>query len=288
MDEYGAADAEERLGLWRRFLPLAEASRWGTQVGNGYKYSPVREFYPDVYFNLHGWFYGDDPKNAALHAEYYVFEEHTLGPLVANAVDTLVALSGEDFAKLDAMTRRDLIDIARTTLARMIELQMARIGRVWNEYVFGGEADAVRRELAKTRALGQALTKVLGSSDEFSLNASLAGMRRHPTNPDFEKTLKGNAENIYCRSFIYELAKEIYEPAFAAFSRWAEGRLARGDRSRLNGTAAEQDKLFDAVREAFYAKPLAEMAPCPERALAALPGVLRRAADELTGGASGK
>ena len=285
---YGAQDAERRLGLWRRFLPLAEASRWGTQVGNGYRYNPVREFYPDVYFTFCGWFYGDDPKYAAQHAEYYVFEEHTLGPLVANAADTLVALSGEDFAKLDAMTRRDLLDIARTTLARMIELQMARIGRVWNEYVFGGEADAVRRELAKTRALGQALTQVLGSSDEFSLNAALADMRRHRTNPDFEKTLKGNAENSYCRSFVYELSKEVYEPAFAAFARWAEGRLARGDRSRLNGTAAEQDRLFAAVREAFYAKPLAEMAPCPERALAELPEVLRRAAGALTGKEAGK
>ena len=281
-------DAAKRLKLWKRFQPLAEASRWGTQVGNGYKYSPVREFYPDVYFNLHGWFYGDDAKYAAQHAEYYVFEEKTLGPLVTNAVDTLNALAHEDFTKLDAMTRRDFIDIARTTLARMIELQMARIGRVYGEYVFGGEADAVRRELEKTRALGRALTKVLESSNEFSLNASLAEMRRHPTNPDFEKTLKGNAENDYCRSFIYELSKEIYEPAFDAFAQWVEERLVRGDRLRLNGTADEQEKLFAAVREAFYAKPLAEMAPDSAHALAELPETLGDAAKTIVGAVVGR
>ena len=186
------------------------------------------------------------------------------------------------------MTRRDFIDIARTTLARMIELQMARIGRVYGEYVFGGEADAVRRELEKTRALGRALTKVLESSNEFSLNASLAEMRRHPTNPDFEKTLKGNAENDYCRSFIYELSKEIYEPAFDAFAQWVEERLVRGDRLRLNGTADEQEKLFAAVREAFYAKPLAEMAPDSAHALAELPETLGDAAKTIVGAVVGR
>lgn len=277
-------DAAKRLALWTRFRPLAEASRWGTQVGNGYKYAPVREYYPDTYFNLHGWFYGDDAKYAPLHAEYYEFQDWTLGRLVANAADTLAALAQEDFARLDALTRRDLIDIARTTLARMLELQMARIGKAHNAYVFGGDGTRVMRELEKTRRLGQALTQVLASSDDFSLNAALARIARHPANPAFEATLKGNAENDYCRSQIYELAKEVYEPAFAAFAGWLARRIDSGCRERLNGTAAEQERLFAAVREAFYAKPLADMRPDVHSALKRLPDVLRQAAATVADG----
>lgn len=282
---YGARDAGRRLALWRRFRPLAEASRWGTQVGNDYRFAPVREYYPDTYFNLHGWFYGDDAAHAPRHAEYYEFQEWTLGRLVPNAADTLETLAKEDFAALDELTRRDLVDIARTTLARMLELQMSRIGRACNAYVFGAPASDVRRELAKTRRLGRAFTRVLASSEDFSLNASLARLRRrHPTNPAFEATLKGNAENDYCRGQVYELARAVYEPAFAAFAAWLERRMEAGDRTRLNGTAAEQERLFAAVREAFYAEPLATWAPDVTEAQKALPGVLREAAETVRHG----
>lgn len=282
---YGARDAGRRLALWRRFRPLAEASRWGTQVGNDYRFAPVREYYPDTYFNLHGWFYGDDAAHAPRHAEYYEFQEWTLGRLVPNAADTLETLAKEDFAALDELTRRDLIDIARTTLARMLELQMSRIGRACNAYVFGAPASDVRRELEKTRRLGRAFTRVLASSEDFSLNASLARLRRsHPTNPAFEATLKGNAENDYCRGHVHELARAVYEPAFAAFAAWLERRMEAGDRTRLNGTAAEQERLFAAVREAFYAEPLTTWAPDVAAAQKALPGVLREAAETVRHG----
>ena len=72
------------------------------------------------------------------------------------------------------------------------------------------------------RAFGQ----VLAAEPEYSLAESLRELRaKHPTNPDFESTLKGNAENSYCRSFIAELFPALYIPELAACRTiWRDAR----------------------------------------------------------------
>jgi len=259
---YGADRAAKALALWRRFLPLAEASRWGTQVGNGYSYNPNREMYPDAYFNLHGWFYGDEFKYMVMREEYFVFLEALLGKHEKTANEILDELERVDLAAQDEFTRRDMIDIRRTIVARLIELHLARIGLNARRYFDGGDPQPLLNELNAVRALGRRFTATLALSPEFSLNAALADLKRkHPTNPDFEKTLKGNAAVDYCRSHIYELAKYVYEPTFEAFAKWVEARVKAGDRRPWTDTAEEQERLFKPVLEAFYAKPLAEMQP---------------------------
>jgi hypothetical protein len=259
---YGDARAAERLALWQRFLPLAEASRWGTQVARCTRFVPVREFYPDVYFNLRGWWMGGTPEETVRHEEYYVFIDRTIGSLEQTALTLLAELERTAVPEEDDFFRRDALDIRRTILARLIELHMSRIGlrvRDWRE---GGAAEPLLGELAAVRALGRRFSDTLAFSPEFSLNAALDDLKRkHPVNPDFEKTLKGNAENGYCRSHIYELARYVYEPAFDAFAKWIEARVAAGDRRPWYGTDAERDALFQAVSDAFYARPLSEMKP---------------------------
>ena len=281
---YGEKEAAAKTALWTRFLPLAEASRWGTQNGNGYRYQPCREFYPDIYCNLHGWFFGDDAKYRPVHIEYYNFIVNTLGRLMDNARDTLRVLAGEDFAAMDEMTRRDMIDIARTVAARMIELGIATIGASLDRYTVGGDADELRAAIDRTQRMGRLFTRILESSREFSLNAALEDIARYPHNPNFEKVLKDNCAGSYggsyCHAHVYELAKGLFEPTFAAFASWAKKRLDAGDRSLWNGTAAEQDALYKAVHDKFMDTPLADNRPDCGAALGALPGVLAELAAE--------
>ena len=90
----------------------------------------------------------------------------------------------------------------------------------------------------------------------------------HPLNPVSEETLKGNAENFYCRTYITELALAVYIPEAEFLADW----IARSDR-----TSREDKKEFEdaaaAIRENFYAKSLRE--------LQTEPGVLSVVLEEL-------
>ena len=104
---------------------------------------------------------------------------------------------------------------------------------------------------------------------EYSLLASLEKLAKvHPLNPASEETLKGNAENFYCRTYITELALAVYIPEAEFLADW----IARSDR-----TSREDKKEFEdaaaAIRENFYAKSLRE--------LQTEPGVLSVVLEEL-------
>lgn len=260
---YGEDRAEQMHSLWRRFLPLAEASRWGTQVARCMRFTPVREFYPDIYFNLRGWWMSEPQDTIIRHEEYFIFEEDTLGHLEKTGEEVIAELKAlEPSFAGDEFLRRDSIDIRRTIIARLIELHMARIGlqaRTWRE---GGSSEGLLRELDIVRSLGRRFSDTLAESPEFSLYQALEDLKRkHPTNPNFEYTLKGNAENSYCRSHVYELSRYIYEPAFEVFAKWIKARVASGDRRPWVGTAGERDVHFKKIVEDFYSRPLAEMKP---------------------------
>jgi hypothetical protein len=72
-------------------------------------------------------------------------------------------------------------------------------------------------------------------------------------------TLKGNAENGYCRTYIYELFDDYYLPQLALYTRWVSQRVASGDTASPLKPA--QELPMQQITEAFYAKPLAQMAP---------------------------
>ena len=96
--------------------------------------------------------------------------------------------------------------------------------------------------------------------EDYSLNRSLAKLQAiHSVNPCFEQTLKGNAENGYCRTYIYELFNDYYVPQLALYTCWADERVAGGDTKSPMKPA--KPLPMQAVADAFYAKPLVEMAP---------------------------
>ena len=94
------------------------------------------------------------------------------------------------------------------------------------------------------------------------------------TNPGFEATLKGNAENSYCRSFIYELFDGCYIPEFECYCRWLTSRITSGDRSPWRYPEALFSSEKKRIGDRFYNTPLADLAPDREHCIAALPGTL--------------
>jgi hypothetical protein len=108
------------------------------------------------------------------------------------------------------MTERDLYDIARTVIGRYINAAILKA-----EYLYATNAttESLERVMTVGEALLEALAQLLGSHEDYSLFSSLERINSvAETNPNFELTLKTNAECGYCRSYIYENAKYLYLP----------------------------------------------------------------------------
>ena len=85
---------------------------------------------------------------------------------------------------------------------------------------------------------------------------------------------KGNVENDYCRSFIYELFDGCYIPEFECYCRWLTSRITSGDRSPWRYPEALFSSEKKRIGDRFYNTPLADLAPDREHCIAALPGTL--------------
>ena len=112
------------------------------------------------------------------------------------------------------------------------------------------------------------------------MNASMAKLQSiHPLNPCFEQTLKGNAENGYCRTYIYELCSECYLPQLALYTKWVDERVASGNtKSPMKPATALPMK---GVVDGFYAKPLIEMTSRVPRTREVYRAVMERLADAM-------
>ena len=101
----------------------------------------------------------------------------------------------------------------------------------------------------------------------------------HPLNPCFEQALKGNAENGYCRTYIYELCNEYYLPQLTLYTKWVDERVASGDRKSpmKPAKALPMKKIVDG----FYAKPLIEMTSRAPRTREAYRAVMERLAETM-------
>ncbi len=177
---------------------------------------------------------------------------------------------------------RDAIDLARTVAGRAFSYALYRYVIAQGAWL-QGKADA-----AVVKAAGQRCTTILTSlrsilalHEDYSMNASMAKLSAtHSVNPCFEQTLKGNAENSYCRTYIFELFDHYYLPQWALYRRWVDERVVGGDTRSLMKPA--QPLPMQKIRDGFYATPLAEMAPPKsENPRAAYRTVLGRLADAL-------
>ena len=177
-----------------------------------------------------------------------------------------------------AFVDRDAIDLARTVAGRLFSVALYRYAATQGDWLAGrADTGAVKAAGARCTALLTALRDLLALHEDYAMNASMDKLRTvHPVNPCFEQALKGNAENGYCRSYIYELFNDYYLKQMALYVAWADGRVAGGDKTSPMKPA--KPLPMQAVTDAFYAKPLREMAPpaCADRGAA-----FRAAVDKL-------
>jgi len=165
------------------------------------------------------------------------------------------------FGQGDDFIDRDAIDLARTVAGRTFTHAIHRYRLTQEGWVRGNATPAeVAAAGQQARAVLTGLRDLLALHEDYSMNASLGRLQAiHPVNPAFEQALKGNAENWYCRAYIYELFAYRFIPAMDMYTDWVDAHIARGDRNVPMKT--DTPPSIEAVVDAFYARPLAEMAP---------------------------
>ena len=278
---YGEAKSTAMLALWRRMAPVLPADSWHLCVGAR---EPLYGDYPAAYANITATpFCCLDERRLRCYRD----REKALSPLRDGMLSLLGDLAAVDLAGADERVRRDSIDMARAVLGRLLEGDVARLGlaidarrrlRLSSPDAEKSAADAlIRRHLASLRKNLHGLADVLESSPEFSLSDSLDRIRAAgPSNPVFEKTLKANANNSYCRSQIYELIRHCNERQVDALSQFLESAMASEDGfAEWESRAAELDMRLNAPSDTFNARPIEEMKPDYEAAFARLSQVLR-------------
>lgn len=180
---------------------------------------------------------------------------------------------------LDDFMRRDIIDLARTTVSRVQSYGFARLALSMEEWRNGKcEAGTV---LALLGSIGETVrleADLLAAHEDYSLYDALKLLeKKHETNPDFEKTLKGNAENTYCRSYISELFSGIYQPEMKVYTEWVTAKINADDRSAWE-RPAEFDAQEKAIQDKFYETPLKKLAPDHAKAFRNLSATLEKLA----------
>ena len=249
-DRYDAGISGKMLDIWNAFMPVAETHAWSMKPE--YKLGDYELFTlilsrPEVVWDDGGHEHGGLIDIA--------------DGLRAQAAAVLEALAGvfESGYASDELLRRDLFDIARTVLARYVDFGILGCVREYSRLRNGSSTlEKLDEKLDRTLLLNRALAEVLSGHEDYSLYESLLrldGVHKLPRR--FESTLKNNAENGYCRSFIYENAKYLYVPEMELLFGEVKNAAAQSrpvDKSLISGTAAEN-------RKRYFELPLADMRP---------------------------
>ena len=238
-DRYPAELVRSFSDLWRTFLPVAQLLSWSQDNSHAHN--------SDDMFTQPITRAGFKEENR----ELYEGRVKPFADCQNRAVETLKMLSAIETD--DVQTLRDMYDIARTVIGRYLNAVILQA-----EVDFTNKAPVSKLEESARIAeeLTEALVLLLGSNEEYSLLDSLKKLQAvTETNPNFEATLKQNAENYYCRSYIYENALYLYLPEMKALFTEAVNAAKEG-RSVNREALQEEAKAF---RENYYAVALSDM-----------------------------
>ncbi len=206
------------------------------------------------------------------------------GPCMRDVPALCRTLAGLPYGTGNAFVDRDAVDLARTVAGRTFSYALYGYALAQEEWLQGrAGAASVEAEGKRVTAILTALRDILALHEDYSLNVSMARLQAvHPVNPVFEQTLKGNAENGYCRTYIYELFDDYYLPQLAIYTGWVNARLAGGDTKQP--MKPSKPLPMQAVVDGFYAKPLDKMTPHALRTREAYRATLERLAVAAEGG----
>ena len=238
-DRYPVQLAEIMSKLWHEFMPIVQTNSWSL----------------DDKIHMHGYeLYTDIISRTEFkkeYAEHYKLKVDRFAPYKNAGAEILNKLAEIDTD--DYMTVRDTFDIARTIIGRYVHAAIFEI-----EYLYATDAPIERTEalMQTCEQLMAAFTHLLALHDDYSLAASFERMKNVTrTNPHFEKTLKNNAECLYCRSHIFENAEYLYIPEMKLLFDEIKHIVKTGetyDRAALKERA-------EPIRERYFATPLSDM-----------------------------
>jgi hypothetical protein len=217
--------------------------------------------------------YEDIRERAPFKAEEGKKYEIILAPFMETKAAAMEILSMLTEIPLDdEKTRRDAFDVARTVIGRFINAAILKAQICFAKGDIRGQEEASRASIG----LLEALALLLGGHEDYSLLHSLERLKTETeTNPNFEITLKNNAECEYNRSHIYENTLYLYLPEARIWLNAALEAAKAGKPIDKNSALAEMQKN----RSVYFETPLAEM----KRESAPLAEVATRAKEILAG-----
>ena len=265
--------AEKMLEIWLLAAESIKNCGWTAPRDN----NKLPGSFCDVLFKLlHGIGYiSSDPDSLGMHLRCVRHMEKGMKDLPKLLREIAANLAGAD-----EFLFRDILDLARLGISRVQNYGLSSVVLAMESWRNGKTSGERVKSLLKELLLNVELEyKVVSASPEYSLYESLKLLQaKHETNPDFEKTLKANSENAYCRSCITEFFPTVYLPQMECYVDCITQKINADDRGPW-----ERPECFDTVlracQEKFYSEPLANVAPDCAKARKALKKNLERLAD---------
>ena len=205
--------AEKMQKIWLLALPIITLRHWSAKAHAGW--TPEYEFFL-IGGQFLPWLLKGEP------AEKFAdgVDMKRAKELVVSAKKCLENMRDlPDAVYQNTMISRDIADILRTLVSRYANVALVCEAEQivsYRETKKGKERIYEYKNRAKE--LLDLLEKILSAHKDFSLYDTLSYIMEKPyAFKNFEKTLKNNTINYYCRTSIYESVKEVYkeEVAFA-------------------------------------------------------------------------
>ena len=283
-DRYPSGTAVMRK-IWQKFLPIIKMRGF---VGPMQPHSFMIGENPFKVYDCFTWNVCGAPDTKAIY-----YQEKFVADF-ADAMKEMPALlkmlAKLDYSKMDEFTKRDVIDIARSCAGRCLHYGLYHLSGAFDKWRKNeGDKETVKRILAFVDFSYNILSDILAAHEDYSMNDTLKEMQtKHECNPDFEYTLKGNAENGYCRSYIYELVKPVYIPEFRIVAEAILDAMKKDNKGVIDKNDKKYAAKADKIVDKFYDTPLAKFKPDHAKAFKALPATLKKFADEVEKYMTGK
>jgi hypothetical protein len=184
------------LENWKRFLPYHEITNKSLRFWD--------YFVPNRVFEDKNWH------------EFQTNRKRVMG----SAPELLRSLAALPFHDNQPFLKRDVIDLARTTVNNLAALPLAHTNialKSWREGVASKEE--VQSAMQETIRFFELFRDLLSLHEDYSMNVTLERLKTiNEVNPCFEKTLIANGVNGYCYSYIYEFFDGFYIPVLHSYA----------------------------------------------------------------------
>ncbi len=257
-DRYGA-QADEMLPIWRNVLPISQMLNW---VGN---------FWSQTFNTMNGKVKPQD-------ASVWRNASRDQIPRLQNAPQVFTRLAEVEWST--PFVHRDSIDLARTTLDRMLTCARVTLFAAMNDWREGKiTADQARAKVNAYYELAEAMRDTLALHSDYSICETVEGMNAvEPiVNPDFDRVILDNASCEYCQSHQYELMQTWYLPCIKTVCDWATDRLDRDDKSVFTYPNSFK-KVVTEKKAEMLSTPLKDQRPTLERTQENFKAAMLRAA----------